>query len=116
MTEWIDLAIALMGGLGVGTLISGFLQEQKNRKKFLYEQKLAAYTGYLESLANVISKGSKENKDKVVYWTTRLKLVAPKSVCEIAMKFFDEHSTGQNFIKLREQLVEKMSADLKNTF
>lgn len=72
--------------------------------------------GYLETLSNAISKGSKENKDKVVYWTTRLKLVAPESVCKIAMKFFEDGATGANFVNLREQLIEKMSLDLRHTF
>ena len=122
MNEWrilwiigLILSLCLWGGLGIGTIISSYLQEKRSRKRFVYEQKLNTYAGHLESLANVISKETHENKQKVVYWTTRLKLIAPKDIGQTAMKMFSEQAIGQNFTNLREQLVEKMSHDLKKT-
>lgn len=116
MFEWVNLISAIMAGLGVGTLIPNFIQIKKDKKKFLYEKKLTTYTGYLESLTDVINSGTNVNKQKVVYWTMHLKLIAPNEISDIAVEFFKDGSTGIKFTELREKLVEKMAVDLRQTF
>jgi len=116
MNEPLNSIIAIIGGLGIGSIITTYLQEKKQRSKFLYEQKLLTYTGYLESLSNVITKGSKENKQNVVYWTTRLKLVSNEKIISISMSFFNSNSSGEVFLKLRDEIIEEMAKDLRSTF
>ena len=115
MPDWLHSIIGIIGGLGLGTFISTFFQERRNERRFLYEQKLSTYSGYLESLSASISNGSFETKQKVVYWTTRLKLIAPLSICKTAMKFFDKESKEYDFNKYREEIINAMAEDLKKS-
>jgi len=116
MSEIINLFAALIGGLGIGSLLTAFVKERFDKKKFIYTEKHAIYAGYLQALSNTISEESTEDsKQQVVYWTTRLKLIAPHSIIAKAEAFFQSDTTGDKFVKLREDLVNNMAEDLKKS-
>ena len=115
MSSWFELVIAIMGGLGLGALFQTFCQERTSKKKFLYEQKITAYTGYLESLNRVLIDDTNKNWQEVVYWTARLELVAPKNLYNSAKEFFDLYP-DLTIPMYRRTIVMVMSADLSKTY
>ncbi|MBK9585629.1 MAG: hypothetical protein KA099_01585 [Alphaproteobacteria bacterium] len=113
MLEFFNVFIGLVGGFGIGSLITTYVKENFDRKKFIYQEKSTVYAGYLESLSDVISEGSHTNRQKVVYWTHRIQLIAPKEIVDLAKSFFNEDST--KFFEIREKLVLEMTNDLNKT-
>ncbi len=115
MEEVVKLLLALVGGLGIGSMLTTLLKEKFDKKKFLFQQKEQVYSGYLKALSDVVkNKSSEEARQEVVYWTTRMKLLAPESIVDKAQEFFNDESTGCKFIKLREELIDLMRNDLKS--
>lgn len=113
--EAVKLLLALVGGLGIGSMLTTLLKEKFDRMKFLFQQKEQVYSGYLKALSDVVKYNSSEDmRQEVVYWTTRMQLIAPESVVEKAQEFFADESGPHKFIKIREELIDLMRNDLKN--
>ncbi|MCB1681907.1 MAG: hypothetical protein H6858_06390 [Rhodospirillales bacterium] len=115
MLEFLNIFIGLVGGFGIGSLITTYVKENFDKKKFIYQEKSAVYAGYLESLSNVISEGNHANRQKVVYWTHRLQLIAPKEITDLARQFFHKDAISTKFLEIREKLVLEMTNDLNKT-
>jgi len=115
MEEAVKLLLALVGGLGIGSMLTALVKEKFDKKKFLFQQKEQVYSGYLKALSDAVKNNSSEDmKQEVVYWTTRMKLIAPESVVEKAQEFFTDASSQHKFFKLREELIDLMRNDLKS--
>lgn len=115
MEEAVKLLLALVGGLGIGSMLTTLLKEKFDKKKFLFQQKEQVYSGYLKALSDVVKNNSSEDmRQEVVYWTTRMKLIAPESIVEKAQEFFADKSSQHKFGKLREELIDLMRNDLKS--
>ncbi len=109
-TNIISLVVSLIGGLGIGSLVTTFIKDRLDRNQVRYKEKLAIYFGYLEALQNSVIESSQENRQKVVYWHLKLKLVAPNGIMTLASHFYVE---GADFQSLREQIVDEMRKDLQ---
>lgn len=115
MEEAVKLLLAVVGGLGIGSMLTALVKEKFDKKKFLFQQKEQVYSGYLKALSDAVKNNSSEDmKQEVVYWTTRMKLIAPESVVEKAEEFFTDASSQHKFFKLREELIDLMRNDLKS--
>ena len=54
-------------------------------------------------------------RQKVVYWTHRLQLIAPKEITDLARQFFHKDAISTKFLEIREKLVLEMTNDLNKT-
>ena len=109
-TTIINLAVSLVGGLGIGSLGTTLIKDRLDRNQVRYREKLNIYFGYLEALQNSVIESSQENRQKVVYWHLKLKLVAPKRIMTLAADFYTQDA---DFHALREQIVDEMRKDLQ---
>ncbi|WAC49552.1 hypothetical protein OVA03_06515 [Asticcacaulis sp. SL142] len=107
----VSTLITLIGGLGIGSLLTTYLKDRFDKRQFRYREKLTVYAGYVEALQNSVVSSSQENRQKVVYWHQRLKLVAPQKIVTISAKFFDNEAT-EKFSVTRDEIVREMRVDL----
>ncbi|MGN6208316.1 hypothetical protein [Asticcacaulis sp.] len=111
ISQIFSTGIALIGGLGLGSLLTTYLKDRFDRKHFKYREKLSVYAGYLEALQNSVINTNEEAKQKVVYWQLRMRLISPRKIDEIAYEFYKKDRV-QDFTSLRDEIVHEMKRDL----
>lgn len=109
----VSLIIALLGGIGVGSLITTFVKDRMEKRNFLFQEKLKAYSGYLEALKDAQVSSSHPARQNVVYWHQRIKLIGSKEVDAAASNFYENDVKGEKYTSVREDLILKMQRDLK---
>lgn len=109
----LSLGITLLGGIGVGSLLTTYVKDRMERKNFTFQERLKVYSGYLEALKDVQIESSHPNRQNVVYWHQRIKLIGSPDVDLIASRFYEAGVKGEEYHIVREQLIAKMQKDLK---
>ena len=111
MSDWITVVTSLAGGLGLGTLITTFLNNRYDNKKLVFSERMKAYIGLLEALKNAVAKSDEKNRQAFTYWQKRVELVAPSAISEMSKKLYSNR--GEDQLKIRDDLIKMMRADLK---
>jgi hypothetical protein len=112
MIPILSTIVALIGGLGLGSLLTTFLKDRMDRKSFIFQEKLKVYSGYLEALKLAQINSSHENRQNVVYWHQRIKLLSASDVDIIAARFYDSAVQGEAYVGVRDDLLRAMKKDL----
>lgn len=104
-----------LGGLGVGSAVTAFVQHALARRAKQQDLRLAelkeAFTGFLAALAKMTENdGSRENQVNFGLWVARIQLVAsPKvSECVEAVKETDPNSAQ------RTSAIDKMLMEMRD--
>jgi hypothetical protein len=88
-----QLLFALLGGLGIGTLltqvVSHFMMRRASVSDRLYQEKRAAYLGLLDALHNAAAHPSDENSKAYALWQTRCALFGSTEVMVAAQEIVD---------------------------
>lgn len=112
-----DNFFAVIGGLGIGSLITvvvqSFLQSTRVKSERAFNEKKEAYVGLLEALRNVSVEHSNESVKDFAYWQMRCELVGSKKV-RIAIQKIIESNNDKNaraiaMENLKRSLREDMS-------
>lgn len=111
----ISVITALIGGLGIGTLLNSFFNAYNDKKKQqsnrLYEEKRNAYIGLLEALHDAAVNPSNAASKKYALWQTRCSLFGAKDVISFAQKMVDTNDMTERD-KAFNGLLESMRKDL----
>lgn len=108
MNEGYAIITSLLGGLGIGSLLTVLLKERYENKKLVLKEKMEAYCGFIDSLQHSVANSSEEARQKVVYWQKRLELIAPGPIVALSKTIYD----GSNTAITRDTIVLLMRDDL----
>jgi hypothetical protein len=88
-----QLLLGLIGGLGIGTLLTSitthFMTRHASFRDRLYQEKRAAYLGLLDALHNAATHPSDENAKAYALWQTRCALFGSTEVMSAAQEMVD---------------------------
>ncbi len=105
-----ETALALLGGLGLGSALTQyagyFFAEKKRLNETVYAEKREVFIGLIESLKD---KDSPEGFD---YYDLRVRLVASRSTIDAITNLRKTEYGSDARLEARDRLVETMRADL----
>jgi hypothetical protein len=91
--EWI---LPLLGGLGIGSIITKLLDHlislKKDKESRLYQEKRETYLGVLDSLKIAATEPSNENAKAFAYWHARAELFGSYEVAEAIQGMIDTNN------------------------
>lgn len=109
--SWMDLLVALIIGIGFGSIVSAFIKKRFEEKRLIFEAKLLKYGDLLDAYHNVVSSNSSEQmRQKYVSAQKQVALVGTSEVVQLSEEFYKKSATKTNFI--RDSLVKAMRKDL----
>ena len=113
--EW---AIGVIGGLGLGSLITSVATHFMNRRAISsdrwYREKREAYLGLLTALHDAAVRPSDENSKAYALWQTRCDLFGSPTVSKLAQQIVDTNEMHQEREEAFRELINAMRADLKS--
>ncbi|MDD1780680.1 hypothetical protein LRP49_05630 [Enterovibrio sp. ZSDZ35] len=115
----INTILAMLGGLGVGSLLNTFFghvttqkAKQNDRR---YEEKKAAHIGLLNALHDAAVKPSNENSKAYALWQTKCQIFGSSDVSKYAQEIVDTNDCPR---ELRDKafnlLLDAIRKDLNN--
>ncbi|MGO9772179.1 MAG: hypothetical protein ACLPSW_22045 [Roseiarcus sp.] len=112
--EW---TIALVGGLGIGSLITSvathFMSRRAATSDRWYQEKREAYLGLLTALHDAAVRPSDENSKAYALWQTRCELFGSPMVAKHAQRIVDTNDRRSDRENAFRALIDAMKADLK---
>lgn len=112
--EW---AIGLIGGLGLGSLITSvathFMSRRATASDRWYQEKREAYLGLLNALHDAAVHPSDASSKAYALWQTRCELFGSPMVSKHAQQIVDTNDRRPEREKAFRDLIEAMRADLK---
>lgn len=113
----INTILAILGGLGVGSLLNSIfthITSQKSKhKERRYEEKKSAYIGLLSSLHDAAVTPSDKNSKAYALWQTRCQIFGSDEVAEFAQKIVDTNDgSKQERSKAFQGLLNAIKRDL----
>ncbi len=114
--EWI---LALIGGLGIGSLITSVVGHLMTRRAATsdrwYQEKREAYVGLLKALHDAAAHPSDEHSKAYALWQTRCELFGSSQVSKYAQLMVETNNGPRTERdKAFRGLIESMRADLKS--
>jgi hypothetical protein len=112
--EW---AIGLIGGLGIGSLITSvvthFMSRRATTSDRWYQEKREAYLGLLTALHDAAVRPSDESSKAYALWQTRCELFGSPTVAKHVQRIVDTNDKRPEREDAFRDLIEAMKADLK---
>lgn len=109
-----NVLVALVGGLGVGSLLTSFsgyfLEKRKLLQTRMYQEKREAYLGLLDSLHKAAVAPSDENSKEYALWQTRISLFGSNEVISAAQGMVD---TNDGPREDRHRVFELLTAEMR---
>ncbi len=112
-----ELVIGLIGGLGIGSLITSVATHFMSRRATVsdrwYQEKREAYLGLITAIHNAAISPSEERAKAYALWQTRCDLFGSAPVSKYAQLFVDTNDGPRiEREKAFRGLIEAMKADL----
>ena len=108
---------ALLGGLGLGSLITTvigmILNQSQERARYLRDKKEQAYIGLLRAYSDAMEHSDEKRRLEFVHWHFQVQLFGGKAVDAIIREFYEqtEYKPGSQ-IEVRQRLIAAMRQDL----
>jgi hypothetical protein len=115
--NWI---VALIGGLGIGSLITSVVSHLMTRRAAIsdrwYQEKRQAYLGLLNALHDAAVEPSDQHSKAYALWQTQCSLFGSPSVMQYAQMIVDTNDAPyEERNKAFKGLLEAMRLDLRNS-
>jgi hypothetical protein len=114
-----ELTLALIGGLGLGSIITSIVAHFMSRRAVTsdrwYQEKREAYLGLLGAIHEAAIHPSNENSKAYALWQTRCDLFGSPTVAEYAQLFADTQPADRTEKERAFRgLIKAMKSDLSN--
>lgn len=114
-----DWALGLIGGLGIGTLLSTvvsyFLSKKSHVAQKLFQEKRDAYFGMTRALYDAEIEPGPKNEKMFGYYLNIAKIFAHKDVVTSAQNVINTNPNTKERIKALESFYETMRKDLHDS-
>ena len=113
----INTVTALLGGLGLGSLLNSlvthFTTQKSKKEQRRYEEKKAAYLGLFTSLHDAAVSPSDENSKAYALWQAKCQIFGSNEVAKFAQEIIDTNDGPRDLRHVAfEKLLEAIRQDL----
>lgn len=110
--DWINIIVAIIGGIGLGNIITHYLSGRENKKERIFNKKEEAYLGLLHSIYLAAIEPSEKSSKNYALWQTRVSIVGSPDVIKFAKNFVDNLPNSQERYTAFDNLVNSIRNDL----
>lgn len=116
----VNTFLAVLGGLGVGSLLNSlithFTNQRSKQKERRYEEKKAAYIGLLTSLHDAAVNPSDKNSKAYALWQTKCQIFGSEKVIKFSQEIVDTNDgSKEERNNALYSLLNAMRQDLHNS-
>lgn len=110
MFEWISIGGTLIAGIGIGSIISAFVQKNYDHRKLIFETKLRKYGELIDAYQKSAADRSESAKQNFVSAQKQVELIGAEEIIKFSERFYEPGFSDNT--RNRDALVKLMRKDL----